>query len=315
MKGHNYYTICLKCGKTHIPPNLERERSKEWSENISKGRKGIKISEIYNVQRSVDLKHAYSNGERVCWNKGKTKENDESVRKIAESNIGHMPWNKGKINIYSSNTLKQISEGIKKFYIEHPEAKRLGSNNSSSRPDVKKKIGDSNRGKICSDETKKRISLGCKGKNMGPRPSMFGEKNHFYNKHHSEETRKQISLKTKEAFQKNPNLHPNRRMGKIGFVSSLEQKLYKIAKDMFTDIETGYPISTGISMRYADIAIPSLKIDLEADGKYWHMNIENDIKRDNELLSIGWRTIRFYEDETVEDWVSKMRVLRGELLL
>lgn len=248
------------------------------------------------------------------WNIGKTKYNNESVKRTSEANIGHIPWNKGKIGVYSEETLKLMSDGKSKYYEDHPEAKKFGSNNPVSRPDVKKKIGDGNRGKKRSEETKIKIGLAGIGKHCGPRPSIEGEKNHFYNKHHTEETCLLISQNVKEAFRKNPESHPNRKFGKIGFISSLQQKLYNIAKDMFADVELEYPISTNTNMRYADVALTSSKIDLEADGKYWHSDIEKDMKRDDELKLVGWRTIRFYEDESIENWINRLNILRGDLL-
>lgn len=38
---------------------------------------------------------------------------------------------------------------------------------------------------------------------------------------------------------------------------------------------------------------PSLKIDFEYDGEHWHkQRKENDVKRDKELVNIGWITFR-----------------------
>jgi len=314
MKGHNY-GLCRKCGKTHINPIAGKPRTREWNDNISKAKKGKKNSKEHDKKVSDSLKRIYESGERIPWNSGKTKDNNESVKKISESNMGHIPWNKGKTGVYSQETLKIMSENHSKYYEDHPEAKMFGSDNPASRPDVKKKIGDGNRGKCHSEEHNKKISLAGIGKHSGPRPSIEGEKNHFYNKHHTEKTCLLISQKVKEAFQKNPECHSNRKFGKMGFVSLLQQKLYNIAKDMFIDVELEYPIFTNTSMRYADVALSSLKVDLEADGKYWHNDIEKDIIRDDELKLVGWRTFRFYEDESIEDWMNKLNILRGELLL
>lgn len=117
------------------------------------------------------------------WNIGKTKDNNESIKRTSEANIGHIPWNKGKIGVYSEETLKIMSENRSKYFEDHPEAKKFGSDNPASRPDVKKKIGDGNRGKIHSKEHNEKISLSSKGKHKEPHPYMLGEKNYFYNKH------------------------------------------------------------------------------------------------------------------------------------
>jgi len=55
---------------------------------------------------------------------------------------------------------------------------------------TKKKIGDKNRGKIRSDETKQKISISCKG-------IQSGKKHPFYGKHHTPETLERISKNRK----------------------------------------------------------------------------------------------------------------------
>lgn len=82
------------------------------------------------------------------------------------------------------------------------EQARMSENASSRRPEVRKKIARSKRGKHpspetrrkmsqshegrpCSAETAKKISASQKGK---PRPFIQGEKNGFYDKHHTEES-------------------------------------------------------------------------------------------------------------------------------
>lgn len=43
---------------------------------------------------------------------------------------------------------------------------------------------------------------------------------------------------------------------------------------------------------YLDFANPGLKIAVEADGKDFHQDKEKDLRRDQELLSHGWRVFR-----------------------
>jgi very-short-patch-repair endonuclease len=43
-----------------------------------------------------------------------------------------------------------------------------------------------------------------------------------------------------------------------------------------------------------DIAFPDEKLDVECDGKYWHMrHPERDARRDLDLTSWGWTVLRF----------------------
>ncbi|MBR1871231.1 MAG: DUF559 domain-containing protein [Kiritimatiellae bacterium] len=66
--------------------------------------------------------------------------------------------------------------------------------------------------------------------------------------------------------------------------------------------EAQYPIAG----RYLDLAIPSCKIDIEVDGQAWHLDRNgcrkaDDIHRDIMLESLGWRVIRFWHREIVQN--------------
>jgi very-short-patch-repair endonuclease len=78
-----------------------------------------------------------------------------------------------------------------------------------------------------------------------------------------------------------------------------EALLYKIVKKYFPTA-----ISSHIIKRHSgrvwiiDIAIPEHSIALEFDGTYWHQDLEKDKRRDESLLKMGWKTIRFRYDHT-----------------
>jgi len=80
-------------------------------------------------------------------------------------------------------------------------------------------------------------------------------------------------------------------------VSIPQYELYNKLKDVFPDAQLEYPIGgrkkkQGFRRRFADIGIPSLKIDFEYDG-YSHKYTEiRDMNRDEELDAQGWKTIR-----------------------
>ena len=114
LKGHNYGpNPCRTCGKIHKHPFKGKPHSQEWGNNISKGRMGIKTSDETKKKLSIALKKAYSSGKRVSWNKGFTKENHPSIAKIANSNIGHITWNKGKTGIQKAKIYeKEMKNGL-----------------------------------------------------------------------------------------------------------------------------------------------------------------------------------------------------------
>jgi hypothetical protein len=90
---------------------------------------------------------------------------EETRRKIGEASKGNNyrqdydPWNKGKINIYSEETIQKMSESKKNKYV--------GENNpfygKHHTQKTKQKISEIHKGKIISEETKQKISEKLKG--------------------------------------------------------------------------------------------------------------------------------------------------------
>lgn len=91
-------------------------------------------------------------------------------------------------------------------------------------------------------------------------------------------------------WREHPREHPNYLMGKKGFVSKGQMSVFYAVRRMFPSAELEYPIRTKHSVRYADVAVPSLKVDVEYDGGNWH-NPERDEKGDRELTEVGWSVI------------------------
>lgn len=82
-----------------------------------------------------------------------------------------------------------------------------------------------------------------------------------------------------------------------GHVSKGQRIVFEKVRLVFSDVELNYRIITNSGNRHADVGIPSKKICIEYDGKYWHKNKLEDEARDRELLEVGWRTIRIPEGE------------------
>lgn len=81
--------------------------------------------------------------------------------------------------------------------------------------------------------------------------------------------------------------------GTKGFISKPQLELYNLIKQKYPEAELEYPIRTKHSVRFADIGIPSLKLDIEYDGIFWHTNKQLDDLRDKHLAEVSWKTIRF----------------------
>lgn len=74
-------------------------------------------------------------------------------------------------------------------------------------------------------------------------------------------------------------------------------ELFSHIKKRFKTAKLEYPIRVGNRTFYLDIAIPEYKIDVEYDGKEWHMDIQKDIERDKKLSSLGWNVIRIKQGD------------------
>ena len=100
---------------------------------------------------------------RIPWNKGLTKETDERVRLngllSGRSNKGNTPWNKGIP--HTEETKRKISEA--KTNPSDETRRRISLNHA----DVSGK-NNPNWGKVCSEETRRKIGRGNKGKKRTP---------------------------------------------------------------------------------------------------------------------------------------------------
>ena len=111
-------------------------------------------------------------------------------------------------------------------------------------------------------------------------------------------------------------LIPEERKPRHVSIGPGEEKL-KIALQR-TGIETvaQYPIAG----RYLDLAIPELKIDIEVDGQAYHLDRfgcrkSDDIHRDCLLDAKGWKVIRFWHNEVInniEICIQKIMVVINE---
>jgi very-short-patch-repair endonuclease len=136
-------------------------------------------------------------------------------------------------------------------------------------------------------------------KEKDPRVMQYAIKIQIYKRKNptkfTKEQRKRISNRFKKLYREHPEKHPNCRMRKDNYISQWQRQLYNIVKGLFPKykILMEFPIKVNKNLKFLDIAIPSLKIDIEYDGSYWHKDKEKDKKRDTALKRIGWRVIRF----------------------
>jgi hypothetical protein len=149
-----------------------------------------RLHEMYDVTRNPDFYNQMNAPLGFC-NAGKT-HSDATKKKISESTSGEKNPFYGKT--HTDETKKKLSKsqsGEKNhFYGKHlsPEHKKkisenhVGMKGTNHSETAKKKIGEAHKGKPLSEEHKRKIS-----------ESKSGEKNHWYGKKFSAETRAKMS--------------------------------------------------------------------------------------------------------------------------
>ena len=75
-------------------------------------------------------------------------------------------------------------------------------------------------------------------------------------------------------------------------VSKPQRRLFDLTRSLFSQVILEFPVGR----YYLDIALPTLGINIEYDGAYWHRNrAKQDKKRDRFLRKNNWTVIRFLD--------------------
>jgi hypothetical protein len=127
---------------------IHTDETKLKIKNSNIGLKRNPISDECKEKISKKLKEFYKNNKHHLL--GKTKETDTSVKSASEKKKNQIPWNKNKLNAYSPETIKKMSDSAK--------------NRSETSTETRNKISESLKGRVCSEDTRKKISIGNKGK-------------------------------------------------------------------------------------------------------------------------------------------------------
>ena len=80
--------------------------------------------------------------------------------------------------------------------------------------------------------------------------------------------------------------------------SKPQVELYKRIKKIYPSAELNYPLyrEKGEKNYSLDVVIPELKIFFESDGLWFHQDIEKDLERQNDVIKLGWKVIRYIAD-------------------
>lgn len=114
--------------------------------------------------------------------------------------------------------------------------------------------------------------------------------------------KKIISEQKKKLWIESPEKHPNRVLARNKHISKKQLILFNAIKGKYSDAKLEFPIKTKEGMKFADIAVPSLKIDFEYDGGYWHKDKKRDSDRDLSLFKQGWKVVRVNE-QNLKDYI------------
>ncbi len=133
----------------------------------------------------------------------------------------------------------------------------------------------------------------------------IGEKNPFYGKKHTEETKN----KNRIATIKRNSISNNRKFHN----TSIEKKIKKYLDYLNIKVRHGYPIIDILHRYCCDFYLPKKKIIIEADGDHWHnypYGKEIDKLRNKELQIAGYTVLRFWECEINNNFEKVKRTIK-----
>lgn len=237
---HQYIVLQQSTGDIGDLCNIHEETIRYWLEKL-----GIERRKGHTEKSRERLSKAMKGKNNPFYGKKHTK---EIRRKISEAKKGNIPWNKGKIGVYSAETLKKMSE-VKKgeksaWYGKHhtEESKKKMSEVKKGykmSEESKKKLSKAHTGKKLSEETKRKISLAMQGKN-----------NPFYGRKHTKESIEKMSGPN------NPMWNPNREevyapYGENFYDEDLREQKWKLQGKR--DLLTGVKLIEGVRSHYHHI--------------------------------------------------------------
>jgi very-short-patch-repair endonuclease len=90
--------------------------------------------------------------------------------------------------------------------------------------------------------------------------------------------------------------------------SKPQNKTHENTKELYPEAILNYSVKIKNNLWYSlDIAVLSLRIDIEYDGSYYHQDQEKDKIRDENLQKLGWKILRY------RDYIPTVEQLRNDI--
>jgi len=218
---------------------------------------------------------AFKKGQKA-WNKGLTKETNESVKKTSESLKGK------KLSNETKRKLSESLKGKKAWNKGIPRSEKTKEKLSKSMKGKNAKGDHYLYGKHLSEEVKRKISKTLKGHKHSKETrrknseAHKGKKAYWYGKHHSKESKRKMS-KARKKYLKNPEA---RKMQRIFILKRLQNYKgpYKDTKpelkmkEILNNLNIPFEHQFRLENYLFDFKIKGKNILIEVDGDYWHGN-------------------------------------------
>ena len=272
MQKGHNYGKCLKCGEVHISPRSGKKLSLKSKLAISKANAG----------------HNHT----LDWKKDHSKKMSGS----GNSMFGKVHPGKGKKRGFNILVSNEIIDKIKDMITNGSRSVEIASEVKLSKYYITSLLNTQFLTKLKKNDKHYPISPSkLKGKTY---EQIFGSKEKAIRR----------SKITSNWMKTEKNI---RRFCKSPSKPQIE--LFNLIKPSFSEAELEFPVKINDKVTFwLDIGIPSLKLDVEYDGTYWHTlnGPLKDCQRDKVLQELGWKIIRISDRLSKEEVHASVRDLQ-----
>lgn len=210
-------------------------------------------------------------------------------KKLSKAHIGQIPWNKGL-----TKDDQRVARSLRNF--GHKKGEPYKGKLTKEGREKLRENGRRTKGCRHTEETKQKM-----------RKAHLGKKQPMSEKGRQNISKNHYSGFTGIQWQNWVKQHPEC----LGKISMPQKRLFLSIKEIFPNAKLEYPFRCNDETKFLDIYIPSLKINIEYDGMYWH-DVAKDAKRDELLKHAGIIIIRLNKN-TYMDVVTNPKIIFQEV--